>query len=161
MHKQLKQSTKSVVDITKTHKSAFLDSGLLPWTPWAIEGTEFKLLNINVLTGGFTMLLRVEPGNESPVHGHLGAVEGFILGGGFGYDDDRGQEGSYVYETSGIRHAPDTDDKGMVMFAVVHGPLVGYEDDGRIAGILDGKAMHQMAADNGAADHIEIPPEWT
>jgi anti-sigma factor ChrR (cupin superfamily) len=160
MSDQLKKSSNSVVIATKTHKPAFFDPGSLPWTPWAIEGTEFKLLNINVQTGGFTMLLRVEPGNESPVHGHLGAVEGIILGGGFGYGDDRGREGWYVHETAGIRHAPDTDDDGMVMFAVAYGPLVGYEDDGRVAVILDARTMLGMAAENDAAGHLETPPDW-
>ncbi|MFT6286533.1 MAG: anti-sigma factor ChrR (cupin superfamily) [Alcanivorax sp.] len=161
MRNQLKKSASSTVETTTTHKPAFFNPEILSWTPWAIEGTEFKLLNINAQSGGFTMLLRVEPGNESPVHGHLGAVEGFIMGGGFGYGDDRGREGWYVYETSGIRHAPDTDDDGMVMFAVAYGPIVGYEDDGSVAAVLDGKTMYQMASDNGAAGHLEIPPEWT
>jgi len=158
---QLTRSENATVTPTTSVKPAFFNPDTLPWTPWVIEGTEFKLLNVNAQTGGFTMLLRVEPGNLAPIHGHLGAVEGIILGGGFGYDDDRGREGWYVLESGGISHRPDTDDDGMVMFAVMYGPLVGYEDDGGIAGVVDGKTMYQLAEDNNAANHIGRPAEWS
>jgi hypothetical protein len=44
-----------------------------------MPGTWFKLLGINPMTGGFSILLKVEPDNRAPVHSHLGAVEGIIL----------------------------------------------------------------------------------
>lgn len=150
----------SVRDTAKI-RPAFFDTASLEWTSWVMEGTYFKLLAINPQTGGFTMMLKVDPGNQAPIHGHLGAVEGLIYKGGFGYGEDRGRELHYVIEDGGIAHTPDTDDDGMEMFAVVYAPLVGYEEDGGIAGVIDAKAMYQLADENGMADHIQPPAYWT
>lgn len=156
----LKRSDNSTVTETKRHKPAFFNPDSLPWAPWVMEGTEFKLLNVNAQTGGFTMLLRVEANNTAPVHGHLGAVEGYMLSGGFGYGDDRGREGWYVYEGAGIRHIPDTDKDGMVMFAIAYGPLTGYHDNGDVAAVLDGKFMYELAEKHHSVDHIDRPADW-
>lgn len=134
-------------------RPAFFDTSRLPWTPWVMDGTHFKLLNIDKKTGGFTMLLKVDAGNEAPVHGHIGAVEAYVLEGGFGYDSDRGGVGAYVYEEAASVHMPDSPD-GSIMFAVIHGPLVGYNDDGSVAAIVDGKFMYELAAQHGAAGHL-------
>lgn len=142
-------------------KSAFFDPEALPWAPWVMEGTEFKLFNINPTTGGFTMLLKVSANNVAPIHGHLGSVEGIITKGGFGYGDDRGREGHYVLEEGGINHRPDTDSDGMEMLAIAHAPLCGYEENGAIGGIVDAKLMYQMAREAGAADHIVKPTHWS
>jgi 2,4'-dihydroxyacetophenone dioxygenase len=160
MSQQLKRTGTSVVTATKPHKPAFFNPETLPWAPWVMEGTYFKLLNVNPISGGFTMLLKVEPNNFAPVHGHLGSVEGILLQGGFGYGDDRGREGWYVYEGAGIRHEPDTDSDGMIMFAVVYGPLAGYNDDGSVAAVLDGKAMYELYAKYGSVAHIDKPADW-
>ncbi|RMF10121.1 MAG: hypothetical protein D6763_06365 [Alphaproteobacteria bacterium] len=150
---QLKKSENVAVQVTKPDHPAFFDPTELPWSPWVLEGTWFKLLRVDRKTGGFSMLLKVEPGNEAPIHGHLGAVEAYVIDGEFGYDDDRGGAGSYVYEEAGSIHMPTSPD-GVVMFAVAHGPLVGYNDDGSVAAIVDGKLMYQLARENDAADHI-------
>jgi 2,4'-dihydroxyacetophenone dioxygenase len=157
----LKRSDTLTVAVTKPHKPAFFNPNQLPWQPWVMEGTWFKLLNVNPITGGFTMMLKVSPDNLAPVHGHLGSVEGILLEGGFGYGEDRGRAGDYVHEGAGINHQPDTDSDGMVMFAVVNGPLAGFNDDGSVAGIVDAKAMYQLAKGYGVADHIEKPSHWT
>ncbi len=99
------------------------------------------------------MLLKVDPDNGAPAHGHLGAVEAFIIEGGFGYDEDRGGVGAYVFEEAASLHMPDSPN-GSIMFAVVHGPLVGYNDDGSVALIIDGKYMYDLAAQEGAAGHL-------
>lgn len=157
---QMKRSDASTVTATKPHRPAFFDPGKLPWLPWVMEGTWFKLLNVNPVSGGFTMLLKVEADNHAPVHGHLGAVEGWMIEGGFGYGEDRGRAGHYVLESGGIRHEPDTDSDGMVMFAIAHGPLCGYNDDGSIAGVVDAKVMYELATAGGAVDHITKPLDW-
>lgn len=142
------------------HRKAFFDVGSLPWLDWVMEETWFKLLNVNPINGGFTMLLKVGPNNTAPVHGHVGSVEGILLEGGFGYGEDRGRAGWYVREPGGINHIPDTDSDGMVMFATVNGPLTGYNPDGSIAIIVDAKLMYEMAAAGSAADHIDKPIDW-
>ncbi|MCB1729937.1 MAG: 2,4'-dihydroxyacetophenone dioxygenase family protein [Halieaceae bacterium] len=157
---QLKNSGVSKVAVTPQHKSAFFKQKELEWTPWVMEGTWFKLLSINPVSGGFTMMLKVEPNNIAPVHGHIGLVEGIILEGGFAYEEDWGLAEDYVCEPAGINHKPVTGPEGMVMFAVVHGPLTGYQDDGSIAAVVDSQYMYQLAEQAGAAAHIEKPVHW-
>jgi len=154
------RSETSTVTATAAHRSAFFNPSSLPWADWVMPGTWFKLLNINPVNGGFSMLLKVSASNEAPIHGHFGAVEGFLLEGGFSYDEDRGRVGDYVYEGAGIRHVPHTHDDGMVMFAVVHGPLGGFHDDGSVAAVVDAKLMYDLAVAANAADHIEKPSHW-
>jgi len=134
-------------------RPAFFNAADLPWTPWVIEGTHFKLLNIDKKTGGYTILLKVDAGNDAPVHGHLGAVEGYVIEGEFGYDDDRGAAGSYFYEEALTRHQPDSPG-GTVMFAIAYAPIVGYDEEGNVAGVVDARVMYEMAAAAGAADHL-------
>lgn len=161
MLKQLSKGDAPDIAQTRLHRPAFYNANALPWSDWVMEETWFKLLNVNAHTGGFTMLLKVGPNNTAPVHGHLGSVEGIILEGGFGYGpEDRGREGWYVREPGGINHIPDTDGDGMVMFATVNGPLVGYNPDGSVAVIVDAKMMYGMAVANNAADHIDKPFDW-
>jgi 2,4'-dihydroxyacetophenone dioxygenase len=134
-------------------RPAFFNAADLPWTPWVMEGTHFKLLNIDKKTGGYTILLKVDAGNDAPVHGHLGAVEGYVLEGEFGYDDDRGGAGSYFYEEALTRHQPDSP-RGTIMFAIAYGPIVGYDEEGNIEGVVDARVMYEMAHAAGAADHL-------
>lgn len=151
----------TAVAITPPVRSAFLDHESMPWTPWVMPETWFKLLSVNPVSGGFSIMLKVAPGNEAPVHGHIGTVEGIILEGGFAYEDDWGHAGWYVNEAGGINHKPHTGPDGMVMFAVAHGPLVGYNDDGSIGGVVDARMMYELAAAAGNAGHIEKPAHWT
>lgn len=150
---QLKKSENMTVKAIKPTHPAFFDPTNLPWSPWVLAGTWFKLMRVDRKTGGFTMILKVDAGNEAPVHGHLGAVEAYVLEGEFGYEGDRGGVGAYVYEEAGSIHMPTSPD-GTIMFAIAYGPLVGYNDDGSVAAIIDGKMMYELAVKNGAADHI-------
>ncbi|MEO0973640.1 MAG: cupin domain-containing protein [Pseudomonadota bacterium] len=151
----------STVRITPPMRSAFIDPETLEWAPWVMEGTWFKLLNLDGKSGGFTMLLKVSPNNDAPIHGHLGDVEGIILRGGFAYADDEGHAGSYVLEHGGINHKPHTGPEGMEMLAIAHAPLVGYHDDGSVALVVDAKTMYALAREHGAVEHLRPPPQWT
>ena len=157
---QLQSVEDGAVAVTHQLKSAFLNLDGIPWTPWVMADTWFKLLAVNTVTGGFSMMLKVGPDNVAPVHGHVGSVEGMILDGGFAYDDDWGHAGDYVYEPAGINHKPRTGPDGMVMFAIAHGPLVGYAEDGAVAGVVDERMMFDMAEAAGCTGHLDKPAHW-
>ncbi len=142
------------VKISAHDRPAFMDPEKLPWTPWVMEGTHYKLMTVDARSGGFTMFLKVDPGTVAPAHGHVGAVEGVILEGGFAYDDDAGSKGDYICEHAGAIHKP-VSPEGCIMFAIAHGPLVGYNEDGSIAAVVDAKFMLEMARAAGVADHID------
>ncbi len=147
---------KNIVKSNTPDRPVFFNPENLAWNEWVMPGTYFKLLNINELTGGFTMILKVDPGITAPVHHHIGGIEVYVIEGEFGYgDDDRGGVGSYAIESGGSIHEP-TSPGGVTMFAVVHGPLVGYHEDGSVAVVVDGRFMYEMAQKNNAADHITI-----
>ena len=149
-------TTDNTVNANTPHRPAFFDANKLPWSDWVMPGTYFKLMNINELTGGFTMILKVDPDITAPVHHHIGGIEAYIIEGEFGYgDDDRGGPGSYVLEAGGSIHQPDSPG-GTVMFAIAHGPLVGYNEDGSIAVVVDGRLMYDLAKQNNVADHIVV-----
>jgi 2,4'-dihydroxyacetophenone dioxygenase len=132
----------------------FIDVAALPWTPWVMEGTHFKLLAINELTGGFTMLLKVDPGVQAPVHAHLGTAEAYLVEGGFYYEADQpGHAGCYTYERGGSVHQP-VSPQGCVMFAITHAPLAGCHPDGSIAAVVDCHLMLQLAQQAGVASHV-------
>ncbi|WP_420476332.1 2,4'-dihydroxyacetophenone dioxygenase family protein [Noviherbaspirillum sp. ST9] len=126
----------------------------VPWTPWVMPGTYFKLFCVNYQTGGFTTLLKIDPDFRAPVHRHLGAAEAYILEGGFYYDeDDQGMAGDYTYEAGGITHEPYST-HGCVMFAIVHGPNVGLDDNGNPNFAIDATMMMQIARENNVHAHV-------
>lgn len=111
----------------------------LPWVPWAMKGAQFKLLSADAETGRFSLLIRLEKGCVAPMHRHIGAVEGFIMEGGFHYADKpavRFAAGTYLLEKDGAVHQP-VSPEGAVMFAVFHGPVEGLDPHGTITGRID------------------------
>jgi 2,4'-dihydroxyacetophenone dioxygenase len=141
-------------------EAPFVDPETLPWKPWVMPGTSYRLMSINPITGGFCLFMKVEPNTVAPVHGHCGGVDAYLVSGGFGYGAERGRSGWFTREIGGIDHQPDVDDDGMIMFAVVHGPLKGYAEDGSIAGVVDARSMYEMATADGVAAHIAKPTGW-
>lgn len=138
---------------TRPNHWHFFDPDTIPWTPWAMEGTRYKLLNINEADGRFTFLLKVDPGVTAPIHKHIGEGEAWILDGSFGYGEEMGRKDWYSHEAAGSLHIPHSPE-GLLMFAISHGPILGYGDDGTIAGVIDVEWMYETARANGAADHI-------
>jgi hypothetical protein len=138
---------------TKADHWQFFNPETIPWTAWGMPKTFYKLLHIDEASGRFTFLLKVEREVTAMLHKHLGEAEAYIVEGEFGYGGERGGAGWYAYEAGGAVHIPDTR-TGMVLFAISHGPIMGYNPDGSIAGVLDVEWMYETARANGAAGHI-------
>jgi len=149
---KLQQSSLKAI---KPKNAVFVDTGIIPWTDWVMEGTYFKLLHVHPESGGFTMILKVDPDIPAPVHGHIGTVEVYVTKGEFGYEDDRGSVGWYGYEAAGARHEP-TSPGGTEMFAIAHGPIAGYDPEGNVAAVVDGRALYEMAKANNAHTHLHV-----
>lgn len=106
-----------------------------------MPGAQFKLLHADPATGRYTLLIRFEAGAEAPIHRHVGAVEGYMLEGGFHYKDEPDRPfnaGSYLWESEGAVHQP-VSPNGGVMFALFHGPIEGLDDAGNIIGRINWK----------------------
>ncbi len=111
----------------------------LPWVPWALPGAEFKLLHADPESGRFSLMIRLAPGVVAPVHRHVGAVEGYMLSGGFYYHDEPERHfnaGSYLLERDGAVHQP-VSEHGALMFAVFHGAVEGLDAAGNLTGRVD------------------------
>jgi quercetin dioxygenase-like cupin family protein len=131
----------------------------LPWTPWVMEGTEFKLLYINRAHCMFTALIRMPSGLETPDHHHYGEAHAYVLEGDFSYEYGTMYQWDYIVEAGGIAHRPTIGPNGATFFVVFYGGLTGVGADGLPEGeIIDCDAMYRLAAANGAADHLPPPP---
>ncbi|MEM8685803.1 MAG: 2,4'-dihydroxyacetophenone dioxygenase family protein [Pseudomonadota bacterium] len=148
------EATPTAKDMITKPYPKFQKLGNIPWKPWVMVGVHYKLLSVDKRTGGFTCMLKVEAGVEAPIHQHLGGIEIIVMEGDICYEDaDIGQPGDYMYEPAGDIHQP-ISYNGCILFTVFSGPLAGLNDDGSVAGILDGKTMIQMATEHGVVDHV-------
>lgn len=131
----------------------------VPWTPWAMEGSEFKLLYINRSHGMFTALIRMRGGLETPDHHHFGEAHAFVIEGEFSYEYGTMYEGDYIVEAGGIHHKPVIGPDGATFFVIFYAGLSGVGDDGLPTGeFIDCEWMYRTANANGAADHLPPPP---
>jgi hypothetical protein len=94
--------------------SLIVRSREIPWTPWGMPGTQFKLLHCDDASSLLVILLKVEPGTVAGVHKHFGAAHAYILEGGFGYEHGEVFAGDYMVEAGGNTHQPFTGPKGLL-----------------------------------------------
>ena len=127
----------------------------IPWTPWALPGTHFKLLDYNRNTSWFVFLLKVDEDAPAVLHKHIGAANAYILEGGFSYDKGGVREGDFFCEAGGVSHTPQVDPGGCVMLGFSNGALVGIGEDGEVAGLIDVDWMVDAARANDAFAHLE------
>lgn len=141
----------------------FINPDWLPWTDWILPNTQFRLLYCNLATGQFTILLKVdkvEPGLppvESLSHWHAANLQGYIIEGGFYYQngEDQGYPGYYICEVGGAVHAPFAPD-GLLMLLISDGPIVAYGPDGSIESIGDAALHYHLARKNNAVEHTML-----
>ena len=131
----------------------------IPWTPWAMEGSEFKLLYINRAHGMFTALIRMRSGLETPDHHHFGEAHALVLEGDFSYEYGTMYTGDYIVEAGGIHHKPTIGADGATFFVIFYAGLSGVGTNGIPEGeFIDCEWMYRSAKANGAADHLPPPP---
>jgi len=152
---QARSGTNPKVSLNYPDGSSIVRCRELPWTPWGMPGTSFKLLHCDDASGLLVILLRVDPGTVAGLHKHFAAAHAYILEGGFGYEHGEVFEGDYIVEAGGITHQPFTGPKGVTMLGVTFGPIGGFDDSGNLLGVLDIEWHYQAAKANGAANHIQ------
>ncbi len=139
--------------------SSLVRAEQIPWTAWAMEGSEFKLLYINRAHGMFTALIRMKGGLETPDHHHFGEAHAFVLEGEFSYEYGTMYKGDYIVEAGGINHEPTIGPDGATFFVIFYAGLSGVGLDGLPTGeFIDCEWMYRTAAANNAAGHLPPPP---
>jgi hypothetical protein len=120
-----------------------------------LPGNRFKLLNIDEVNGGVTMLVQADADAPAWVHKHIGAVEIYNVSGWWKYEDMDLPIGPdhYVYEPNSVVHEPVFHEQ-VVQLVIMHGTIVGYDEQGRVSGTLDADVLYELAMANGAAAHL-------
>ena len=152
---QARTGTDPKISLNYPDGSLIVRSREIPWTPWGMPGTQFKLLHCDDASSLLVILLKVEPGTVAGVHKHFGAAHAYILEGGFGYEHGEVFPGDYMVEAGGITHQPFTGPNGLLLLGFMFGPIGGLDDNGNLAGVLDIEWHYQAALANGAAGHIQ------
>ena len=115
--------------------------------PWAevIEGMEIKVLRVDP-GGGFSMMIRCQPGFQLFKHRHLGEVHGLTLTGCWQYleYDELFRAGSYVHEEAESVHTlkipDDAREPAVIHFVVEKGQEI-LADDGEIISTETGESI--------------------
>jgi hypothetical protein len=156
---QARTGTDPKISLNYPDGSLIVRSREIPWTPWGMPGTQFKLLHCDDASSLLVILLKVEPGTVAGVHKHFGAAHAYILEGGFGYEHGEVFAGDYMVEAGGITHQPFTGPNGLILLGFMFGPIGGFDEAGNLAGVLDIEWHYQTALANGAAGHIQRKPK--
>jgi hypothetical protein len=127
----------------------------IPWTPWALPGTSFKLLDYDHNHCYVVVLLKIDADAPPTVHKHIGAANAYILQGGFGYEHGEVRAGDYMVEAGGVTHTPFSHPDGSVLLGFMHGVVQGFNPDGSIAGVVDVDWYIDAARRNNAFSHLE------
>ena len=156
---QARTGTDPKISLNYPDGSLIVRSREIPWTPWGMPGTQFKLLHCDDASSLLVILLKVEPGTVAGVHKHFGAAHAYILEGSFGYEHGEVFAGDYMVEAGGITHQPFTGPNGLILLGFMFGPIGGFDEAGNLAGVLDIEWHYQAALANGAAGHIQRKPK--
>ena len=150
-----KTGTDPRVSLRYPDGSLIVRSKEIPWTPWGMPGTQFKLLHCDDASSLLVILLKVEPGTVAGVHKHFGAAHAYIVEGGFGYEHGEVFAGDYMVEAGGVTHTPYSHPDGAVLLGFMHGVVQGFNPDGTIAGVVDVDWYIDAAKKNNAFAHLE------
>ena len=105
------------------------------WIPLN-EGVWFHPLQLDIVRGAWTNLLKVVPGGRLACHVHPNPVHAYTLQGSWGYleHDWTAHAGDYVYEPPGEVHTLVVGDEGMITIFNTTGSVIYVEPDGTPTG---------------------------
>lgn len=95
----------------------------LAWTPWAVRGVSFKLLDVDRSFDKATFLLNAPGGATIPGFRLSGAMEIFIEAGRLQFERGALGEGDYVYLPGGSRNGELVLAAGTQLYVIAHGPV--------------------------------------
>ena len=152
----MQSATQKSAMAAKGHGSIMINTAGIPWSPFPLTGTFFKLLHLDDDQGKASFLLKIPVGCVAEVHKHLAAVEAFVVQGGFSYPGEGSvRAGDYVYEPGGMVHEPASEgDEDLILFVVAQGPVQGVNPDGSPGGLIDNDLIYQFATAGAAAGHV-------
>ncbi len=84
--------------------SHYLKPDAMPWQPTEFPGIEMKLLCRDEARGMSTILFRMAPGAEVPLHEHTDIEQTWVLEGALEDDEGRCGPGDFVWRPAGNTH---------------------------------------------------------
>jgi quercetin dioxygenase-like cupin family protein len=101
-----------------------ISTDTLPWSPLDFPGVFMRVVHQDALTGGMTVMTRLEPGATIPAHLHTQANETvFVLSGDFVEAGTTNGVGSYFVAAAGTRHGPHESRTGCVVLTTFSAAL--------------------------------------
>ena len=101
-----------------------LDSSSIDWSPLDFAGVWMKVLHRVALTGGMTVLTRMDAGSIIPAHRHSRADETvFVVEGDFIEDGVSHGPGSFFAGPAGSIHGPHSTRSGCVLLTTFSAEL--------------------------------------
>lgn len=118
------------------------------WIPDG-SGNELKVLRVSSETGAWSALVRAPAGQVNPPHTHLGPADFYVISGVVDYRAGVARAGDWMYEPAGAVHQATSHPEDTVYLANVYGPIAFHDEDGKIAHVLDWRAVEKLAASAG------------
>ena len=90
-------------------RSHVIDVLGMAWSPSPFPGIEQKLLYNDPASGMSTVLVKMAPGSQVPLHTHMGIEQAYVLEGSVVDHDGEVTAGNYAWRDSGnthVNHAP-------------------------------------------------------
>jgi hypothetical protein len=129
--------------------SSLVRARYLAWTPWAVAGMNFKLLDVDRSFDKSTFLLNAVEGALIPAFKQSGALELFVEAGQMSFGRGSLGAGDYVYLPGGGRNGPLELAPGTQVYAIAHGPLRMGDT------FIDADWMIDAIGNSPAGDHIK------
>lgn len=128
-------------------------TGEVPWLPLA-EKVFIRVLKTNRETGGFSVMIRAEPGGVLPRHRHVGEAEVYILK-GQGNHPQSGDfgPGDFITEPKGALHDPVEFGEETELLMICDGPSEFLGEDGGVQHVMDLGMLDYLVARYGGEKH--------
>lgn len=105
-----------VVENPPELRSHFIDVAGQPWQTTKFAGIEMKVLYSDPESGMSTILFRMEPGAEVPLHEHTALEQTYMLEGSLVDHEGACGTGAFVWRPGGNRHIARAPDGALLSF---------------------------------------------
>lgn len=116
----------------------YIDVPGMPWTPAPFPGVQVKALYDDPKSGMSTLLVKMEPGANIPLHEHMGVEQTYVLEGSLEDHEGKAMAGSFCWRDPGnthVAHAPN----GAVVLAFFTKPNRFFNGAQHLADYVAGK----------------------
>ena len=158
---------KGHLEVVSDTESAYFSNGSalcrlenLPWTPFPLAGSAFKLISVEWQRDMYVFMLVVPGGVPVATHYHLAEAYGYIITGSFEYEFGNVFAGDFVCEGVDIEHGAILGPEDVLQVSIIFGGLTGVGPKGGpdLDSYFGCMEIYEAAKANNAAGHIKPPP---